>query len=167
MVNLFGDAEFWVLIAFIVFIVLIGRKAKSAMNDVLEKRSNDIREKISNTENTLLEAQKLLKNSQDILRDHKKSSEKLIKEQEEIALKNSEIYLENIDQEVERKKSSAAKEIEFIHSNAASQIQEKISKLVISSIEDLLSNEFKTSKNSNLANDFIDQIPSALSYFKK
>ena len=97
MVNLFGDAEFWVLIAFIVFIVLIGRKAKSAMNDVLEKRSNDIREKISNTENTLLEAQKLIKNSQDVLRDHKKSSEKLIKEQEEIALKNSEIYLENIE----------------------------------------------------------------------
>ena len=91
----------------------------------------------------------------------------LIKEQEEIALKNSEIYLENIDQEIERKKFSAAKEIEFIHSNAASQIQEKISKIVISSIEDLLSNDFKTSKNNNLVNDFIDQIPSALSYFKK
>ena len=134
---------------------------------VLEKRSRDIEDKITNTENALLEAKKLLKSSQDLLLDHKKSSEKLIREQEDIAIKNSEIYLQNIDKEIERKQASASKEIEFIHSNAALKIQQKISQISISTIEDLLSNDFKPSKNNNLENDFIDQIPSALSYFKK
>ena len=123
--------------------------------------------KITNTENALLEAKKLLKSSQDLLLDHKKSSEKLIREQEDIAIKNSEIYLQNIDKEIERKQASASKEIEFIHSNAALKIQQKISQISISTIEDLLSNDFKPSKNNNLENDFIDQIPRALSYFKK
>jgi len=165
--DLFNDAEFWVLIAFIVFIILVGRKAKSVTDTALDKRSNDIKEKINNTEEALQEAQKLLKSSQDSLIKHKKSSEKMIKDQHDMAIKNSKDYLKNIDKEIERKKSSAKKEIEYIHSNAIAIIQEKISIITINTIKDLLSDDSKLSKDKNLFNNFIKEIPSALSYFKK
>ena len=165
--DLFNDAEFWVLIAFIVFIILVGRKAKSVTDTALDKRSNDIKEKINNTEEALQEAQKLLKSSQDSLIKHKKSSEKMIKDQHDMAIKNSKDYLINIDKEIERKKSSAKKEIEYIHSNAIAIIQEKISIITINTIKDLLSDDSKLSKDKNLFNNFIKEIPSALSYFKK
>ena len=165
--NLFGDAEFWVLIAFIVFIILVGRKAKSTIDISLDKRSNDIKEKITSTENALLEAKKLLKESQHILIEHKKSAEKLIQDQQEVALKNSELYLQNIDKEIERKKASAANEIEFIHTSATLKIQEKISQVSINAIEDLLSSDFKPSQKNNLIEEFIKEIPSALTYLKR
>ena len=165
--NLFNDAEFWVLIAFIVFVILIGRKAKSTADIALNKRSNDIKEKIDNTEETLHEAQKILKSSQDLLINHKKSSEKLIKDQQAIALKNSEEYLNNIDKEIKRKQSSAKKEIEYVHTNAIMNIQDKISMVTMNTLEDILSTDFKLSKDKNLLNKFIKEIPSALSYFKK
>ena len=165
--NLFNDAEFWVLIAFIVFVVLIIGKAKSAVDKALNKRSNDIKEKIDNTEEALNEAQKILKNSQDLLINHKKSSEKLIKDQQDIAIKNSEDYLNNIDKEIKRKISTAKKEIEYLHTNAVMNIQEKISTVTINTLEDILSTDFQLSKDKNLFNHFIKEIPSALSYFKK
>jgi len=165
--NLFNDAEFWVLIAFIVFIILVGRKARSIANIALDKRSNDIKEKIYNTEEALYAAQKLLKNSQDSLVKHKKFSVNMIKDQQNIAIKNSDDYLKNIDKEIERKKSSAKKEIEYIHSNAIATIQEKISVITINTLEDLLSSDSSLSKDKNLLNNFVKEIPSALSYFKK
>ena len=167
MSNLFGDAEFWVLIAFIVFIILVGRKAKSAIDSSLDKRANDIKEKIESTEAALFDAQKLLKNSQNLLMEHNNSSENLIKEQKLNAENNSKNYLDNIDNEIKRKKLTAIKEIEFLHSNASLKIQEQISQVCINSIEDILSNDFKPSNKDTLINNFIDDIPSALSYFKK
>ena len=41
------DEKFWVLIAFILFIILVSKKATNAANTALDNRSNVIKDKIS------------------------------------------------------------------------------------------------------------------------
>ena len=64
MSDLFHDSSFWVLIAFIVFILIVFLKASSAISKSLEQRGSYIQNKIGESEKTLLEAQNLLKESQ-------------------------------------------------------------------------------------------------------
>ena len=165
--ELFHDAEFWVLIAFIIFVLLIVRKGKSLVEKTLDDRSNAIKDKINNSKNALHEAQKLLKNSQDLLREHKKSAKDIIKEQKAIADNNAKNYLLNINKEIDRKILSAEKEIEYMHINTINNIQEKISKVTIKTLEDLFSNELKSSNNNNLFDNFLKEVPQALSNYKK
>jgi len=167
MTDLFNDAEFWVLIAFLIFILLIGSKGKSIAEKTLDNRSNAIKDKIYSSENTLHEAQQLLKNSQDLLREHKKSSKDIIKKQIEVGDNNAKNYLLNINKEIDRKILAAEKEIEYMHINTINNIQEKISKVTIKTLEDLFSNELKSSNNNNLFDNFLKEVPQALSNYKK
>ena len=75
------DEKFWVLIAFILFIILVSKKATNAANTALDNRSNVIKDKISSAEATLTEAKQLLNDSQQALTDHKNEVNNLINKQ--------------------------------------------------------------------------------------
>ena len=45
------DEKFWVLIAFIIFVLVVGKKATKATNEALDARSNAILDKINISEN--------------------------------------------------------------------------------------------------------------------
>ncbi len=53
------DEKFWVLIAFILFLLLIGKNATNAANSALDSRSNIIKDNINNAEEALTEAKDL------------------------------------------------------------------------------------------------------------
>ena len=87
------DEKFWVLIAFILFVLLIGKKATNAANSALDSRSNIIKDKINNAEEALTEAKELLKESQKALSHHKNESDELINKQKDLAEKLSLIHI--------------------------------------------------------------------------
>ena len=89
------DEAFWVLIAFILFIIIVGKKATKAINAGLDARSSAIKDKIDISENALNEAKKLLKDSQSALADHKTKTLELIEKQKDQAHKNAAKYLDN------------------------------------------------------------------------
>lgn len=160
------DEKFWVLIAFILFILLVAKKATKAANTSLDARSNSIKEKINNSENTLGEAQKLLKDSQEALSNHKNESENMIQKQKEIALKNATTHLENIKNEIERKNIAAESEIQYMHFEAVNIIKNKIIDITLKSVEDIAVTEFKNDKSNKIFDYFIENIPSGLSNSK-
>ena len=156
------DEKFWVLIAFILFVVLIGKKATNAANSALDSRSNIIKDKINNAEETLIEAKKLLKESQKALSDHKNESEDLINKQKDLAEKNAIIYADKIQDEIKRKNISADREIQYMHTDATVQIKNKITNVTLQSVEDIATNELKNSKSDKIYQNFINDIPKAL-----
>ena len=160
------DEKFWVLIAFILFILLVAKKATKAANSSLDPRSNAIKEKIDYSINTLDEAQKLLKNSQEALANHKTDAQNLIQKQKEIALKNATIHLENITNEIERKNKAAESEIQYMHFEAVNIIKDKIADITLKSVEDIAVTEFKNDKSNKIFDYFVENIPSALSNSK-
>ena len=156
------DEKFWVLIAFILFVVLIGKKATNAANSALDNRSNIIKDKINNAEEALKEAKELLKESKKALSDHKNESDDLINKQKELAEKNAIIYANKIQDEIKRKNISADREIQYMHTEATVQIKNKITSVTLQSVEDIAINELKNSKSDKIYQNFIKNIPKAL-----
>jgi F-type H+-transporting ATPase subunit b len=156
------DEKFWVLIAFILFIILVSKKATNAANTALDNRSNVIKDKISSAEATLTEAKQLLKDSQQALTDHKNEVNNLINKQKEIAEKNASIYADKISDELKRKNITADREIQYLHTEATSLIKNKIATITLSTVEEIAKNEFKDTKSDTIYENFISNIPKAL-----
>ena len=156
------DEKFWVLIAFILFIILVSKKATNAANTALDNRSNVIKDKISSAEATLTEAKQLLKDSQQALTDHKNEVNNLINKQKEIAEKNANIYADKISDELKRKNIAADREIQYLHTEAATLIKNKITTITLSTVEEIANNEFKDTKSDIIYENFISNIPKAL-----
>jgi F0F1-type ATP synthase membrane subunit b/b' len=160
------DEKFWVLMAFILFIILVAKKATKAANTALDNRSNTIKEKIDNSESALVDAKKLLKASQEALANHKATTEKLILNQKKLALKNAILYLENINNEIERKNVSAEREIQYMHTEAANNVKNKITTITLRSVKYIVAKELNNDKSNKIFDNFIKNIPSALSSSK-
>ena len=156
------DEKFWVLIAFILFIILVSKKATNAANTALDNRSNVIKDKISSAEATLIEAKQLLNDSQQALTDHKNEVNNLINKQKEIAEKNANIYADKISDELKRKNIAADREIQYLHAEAATLIKNKIATITLSTVEEIANNEFKDTKSDIIYENFISNIPKAL-----
>ena len=156
------DEKFWVLIAFILFIILVSKKATNAANTALDNRSNVIKDKISSAEATLTEAKQLLNDSQQALTDHKNEVNNLINKQKEIAEKNANIYADKISDELKRKNIAADREIQYLHAEAATLIKNKIATITLSTVEEIANNEFKDTKSDIIYENFINNIPKAL-----
>ena len=156
------DEKFWVLIAFILFILAVGKKATKATNTALDARSNSIKDKIDISVNTLNEAQSLLKDSQEALVDQKSQTLELITKQKEQALKNAKLYLDNMKNEIDRKNISAEREIEYMHTEAINKIRKKITEITLKSVEEFSLTENSKDKSSKVFDNFVKDIPSAL-----
>lgn len=156
------DEKFWILIAFILFIILVSKKATNAANTALDNRSNNIKEKITSAERTLTEAKQLLKDSQQALSDHKNEANNLISKQKEIAQKNAIIYTDKISDELNRKNIAADREIQYLHTEATTLIKNKITSITLSSVEEIAKTEFKDTKSDTIYEGFINNIPKAL-----
>jgi F-type H+-transporting ATPase subunit b len=156
------DEKFWVLIAFILFLVLVGKKATTAANSALDSRSNIIKDKINHAETALSDAKNLLKDSQKALNNHKNEAENLVQKQEKLAKKNAKLYANKIEDELKRKTISAEREIQYMQTEAVALIKDNITSITLKSVEDIAVNEFKDTKSAKIYEDFINDIPKAL-----
>ena len=156
------DEAFWVLIAFVLFIIIVGKKATKAINTGLDARSSAIKDKIDISENALNEAKKLLKDSQSALADHKTKTLELIEKQKDQAHKNAAKYLDNIKNEIDRKVISAEREIEYMHTEAVNNIKSKITEITLKSVEEIAGTEFSNGQSNKVFDNFLKDIPSAL-----
>jgi F-type H+-transporting ATPase subunit b len=95
--SLFSDPEFWVAVAFVVFVVLIARKAYSALGAVLDARTARIAQSINQAERLRQEAEAALATHQQ-------------KQQE--ALKEAQAIVAQARVEAERLKTKAADDLQ-------------------------------------------------------
>ncbi|MDB9761963.1 hypothetical protein OAC06_04020 [Alphaproteobacteria bacterium] len=160
------DEAFWVLIAFILFIIIVGKKATKAINKGLDARSIAIKDKINISENALKEAKILLNDSQLALTDHKTKTLELIDKQKFQAHKNAAIYLDNVKNEIDRKIITAEREVEYMHTEVINNIKSKITEITLKSVEEILVTEFSNDKSNKVFDNFIKDIPSALAHSK-
>jgi len=159
MSDLFHDSSFWVLIAFIVFILIVFLKASSAISKSLEQRGSYIQNKIGESEKTLLEAQNLLKESQNSLKKYKNDSENIILKEREEAIKKAQNYLQKLDKDLKRKEIVLNKEINYLENTAKEAIQEEILKITLNCIENIISDPKYFQQRETQFSDFLDKIP--------
>src|SRR3954453_18431179 len=101
--SLFGDPRTWVGIAFIIFFVIFGRRAWTAITSMLDKRAKDIQAELD-------EASRLRREAEIMLRD--------ANTQREQALKDAQAMLE-------RARAEAAQVAESARAEAASSAKRR------------------------------------------
>ena len=96
MIHLLRDPEFWVLVAFVLFFVLFGRRLWAALTRILDSRARAISAELA-------EAQRLRNEAETMLRDAERARTEAISEAERMMARSREQALE-----VERAASAEA-----------------------------------------------------------
>ena len=138
------DATFWVAVSFIIFFgVLIYFKIPQKVLEMLDKMISDIKNEIDESEKLRTEAQVLLDNAQkkldsaktesnEILEQAKKDSDRLIIELNDKFHKSSEIKKSSAENKIVQMKETAIKEIK----NASVKIAvDSVKKIIITSVD--------------------------------
>ena len=117
------DSTFWVAVSFVIFFgVLVYLKIPQKVNEVLNKLISDIKNEINESEKLRTEAKILLDNAQkkldtaqavsdEILKQAKKDSDKMVIELNDKFHKTSEIKKNLAENKISQMKESAIKEI--------------------------------------------------------
>ena len=145
MTDLFHDSSFWVLIAFVIFIILVSVKARSKINDILEGRAL------------------LIKESQLAFKNYKNNSKNIISTEKQKALDKSKNYLNKIENDIKRKEILMDKEIDYLQHNVKASIKRQILEITINSVQNLLSNTKNIQASDMIFKGFLEKIPGTIS----
>ena len=152
------DSTFWVAISFIIFFGgLVYLKVPQKINDVLNKLISDIKKEIDESEKLRTEAKILLNNAQkkldtaqtignEILKEAKKDSDKLIIELNDKFHKTSEI-----------KKNLAENKIAQMKEAAIKEIKDTSIKIAVDSVKKIITTSIDKSKLDTLFQKNLDE----------
>tara|TARA_B100000029_G_scaffold360303_1_gene353226 strand:+ start:371 stop:868 length:498 start_codon:yes stop_codon:yes gene_type:complete len=157
------DSTFWVAVSFIIFLgILIYFKIPQKVNDLLNKMILEIKNEIDESEKLRKESKNLLDNAQikldkanteseQIINQAKKESEKLIIEMNDKFHKSAEI-----------KKNLAHAKITQMKKSAIKDIKDTSIKLAVDSVKKIISNSIDKNKLDSLFEKDFEKAKSAL-----
>lgn len=159
---MFHDPQFWVFIAFIIFIVLIFKPVKKLLISNLDIKINEIK-------NTINEAEELKKEAQKALSEIKKRQNDLKKEiliieenaRNKIHLIEKE-HTQKLNDQIHKRQNLSKIKIDQIARDANSEIQQYISESVIIVVRDIIEKKLDPYLKEQLIDNSIDEIKTIL-----
>ena len=159
---MFSDPQFWVAIAFIIFIIAIFNPVRKILNSSLDNKINEIKESIK-------EAEDLKKDTESILN-------KIIKRQNAVELEIKEIHSNSKDrikilesqaqiklsEQISKRELSAKAKIEQMVRDTNLLIQKHISETAINATVTILEKKLNSDEKQNLINESIKELESVL-----
>ena len=150
---LFKEAETWVAIAFILFLVILFRLGWSKIVAALDNRSILIKKELDEARNLREQAQSLLADYQRKKRDSEKEISNIIEKAKAENKLTIEITLKKHKELLERRKASAEEKINQAKERAVQEIKESIVDLSISTTQSIITKNFEDSINKKLIKD--------------
>jgi len=159
---MFSDPQFWVAIAFIIFIIAIFNPVRKILNSSLDNKINEIKESIK-------EAEDLKKDTESILNE-------IVKRQNAVELEIKEIHSNSKDrikilesqaqiklsEQISKRELSAKAKIEQIVRDTNLLIQKHISETAINATVTILEKKLNSDEKQNLINESIKELESVL-----
>ena len=160
---MFQDPTFWVLVAFIAFILaLVYMKVPDLVSKTLDARSAKIRADLD-------EAEALLKESQDLLASYQRNQQEAENEAEIIRLearKEADRIIETgrvrLDESLKRREDLILARINQAELAAIEEVQSRILVVAMNATRSLLSNNLSDARSQSLLNSAIKELPGKL-----
>ncbi len=157
------DETSWVAISFILFFVLVWKKAKKAILSLLDERSllieKELNEAKSLKEEALEELRLALQNQKNVSDE----AENLIKDAKETAKKiQEEANLKSLEM-IKRKEEQAKQKILSLEAEAVKNIKEITSRIVIESSKTYIKQKLDSKEKFNLISKSSNEIKSSIS----
>lgn len=157
-----SSPEFWVAVAFLIFIGLVGKPIARFVTGALDSRSGRIRNEIS-------EAQALREEAQKLLADYKRKQRDALKEADEI-LEHARVEAERLHEQarkdleaaLKRREQAAMEKIAQAESQALREVRDQAIDLALATTERLIADSLDEKKSQALVERSIRELPDKL-----
>lgn len=160
MEQLLHDTNFWVLISFTLFVVLVFKAAKTAILGKLDGRIAQIRTDIETAENLRVEAQELLAQYQRKQRDAQNEAETIIANARNHATEIRKTAEAELNEMIDRKEKQLADRLKRMEDSAKAEIRAYASELAVKATAEIIANRLDDAGNARLVDQAIKTLPS-------
>ena len=160
--GIFYEAEFWVLVAFIIFVALIFNKARKAINDILDRRSETIRVQIEEARQLREEAQATLAEYRRKQRDALKEAEAIVTRARQEADRHQQQAREALEQSLVRRRDQAMDKIAQAEADAVRQVRGMAVDLAIAATRRVIAEDLSAGRDDALVDQGIAELPQKL-----
>lgn len=156
------STTFWVLVAFVAFIVLVWNKAKAAILGALDARAERIRQEIEQAQTLRDEAQAMLAQYQRKQRDALKEAESIVAAAREEADRIRRNAAAELEASLKRREAQAIEKIAQAETQALQQVRDLAVDLATAATEKLLVENIDQARRDRLVDDAIRDLAGKL-----
>ena len=163
MMALLHDHEFWVLLGFIIFIVLIWKKAKTALIGGLDARAQRIKQQIAEAETLRREAETMLREAEQRQKAALQEAKALIEQATREAARLKDQAAHDIDALLERRRRAAIEKIGQAEAAAVAEVRQYAVDVAIAATRQVLTQQTQGALADRMIDQAIAELPRRLS----
>ena len=160
--ELFGEAEFWVLIAFVISMAIVVWNARGAMLGMLDRRAEKIKAELDEARRLAEEAQKALAQHQLRQRDALKEAEAIIAQARAEAERAAQEGRKDLAAALERRKRLAAEKLALEEQKALNEVRAAAVDVAIAAVRHVLAENLDAKRRGALVDQAIAALPETL-----
>jgi F-type H+-transporting ATPase subunit b len=160
--HIFADAEFWVLVAFVIFVALVWKPIGRAIGGMLDSRANRIAAELEEARRLRDEAEKLLAEYQQKQHEAQGDAQAIVahaKEEAELLAAQAE---RDLQQSLERRTRLAEERIAQAEAKAVDEIRAAAVDVAIAAARDVLADGMDEQRRAALIDTAITALPQGL-----
>jgi len=152
---MFSSPEFWVAVAFVIFVAAAARPLSRQIVAALDARGGRIRDEIEEAQALREEAQKLLADSKRKQRDAIKESEEILAHAKVEAKRLREQAKADLDAALQRREQSAMDKIAQAEANALRDVRDRAVEIALSATAGLIAANLDDKKHAAIVDQSI------------
>ena len=160
--ELLGDPEFWVLVAFVITLVILVRKAGPVITKALDDRGAKIKSELDEAQRLRDEAQRMLAEYQRKQRDALKEAEGIVAHARAEAERTARQGARDLEAAVERRKRLALEKIALAETKATADVRNTAVDVAIAAVRQILATALDASHKSKIVDEAIAELPQRL-----
>ncbi|MBL6946339.1 MAG: F0F1 ATP synthase subunit B [Rhodospirillales bacterium] len=161
-VSFWATPEFWVLVAFVLLVALVGQKIVRVISAGLDSRADNIRARIEEAEKLRDEAQELLASYQRKQHDATKEAEEIVERAREEAARLAERAADDLERSLKRREQLAMDRIAQAETSAVDQVRSLAVDVALEATRRVLTDNLPEDKADGLVDAAIKELPEKL-----
>ena len=158
---MYFDESAWVALGFVIFIVLVWKKAGSAIADLLNSRIQQIKNNLEESEAIRVEAEKELEKFKAMQLEAVNDAKRIIADAHVAADRIRNAAIEKANESIKRREEQAKAKIAAAEVAVISELKDKASSIAILASKEIIASQLDTELGSTIIDESISQITSA------
>lgn len=156
------EAEFWVFVAFVIFVLLVGRTALRVVTAALDDRAQRIKDQVDEATRLAEEAQQLLATYERKQRDATAEAESVVEMARREADRLSEQAAQDLERSLKRREQLAYDRIAQAEASAVAEVRARATEIALEATRRLLVERVSGARANELIDAAIDELPKRL-----
>ena len=154
------DESMWVALGFVLFVLLVWKKAGAALADSLDTRSAKIKSELDEARKLHEEAKTELDALRGLKREAEKEAKTIVANAKTAANRISEIAAQKAEETVVRREAQAATKIQALEAALLSELRAKAASLAVGAARELIAEKMDDDASLKLVEASVQQIAS-------